>query len=453
MFALAACGPGVTAPAAPAVGNAQDIYDEMLQRYARAKSYADHGEATIEAVTAGGIERDQLTFATHYVRGDRFRFDLAVERDPQKAIELWSDKTHTYLKAFFNDTIIDYGTNLVAALRAPAGITAGLTTELPLALLDRHARPTAVRVVPSNGPLWHLVATFEGHDIELYIDRKSLLVTRTERELHSVQTTSRPVATVIKVTVTYEGAVDGNVVIAAPELTLPVVPDGPPAWLGILTDSTTSRVQQVIPGAPADTAGVKVGDEVVSIDGHVVATGKDVVDNAHKLRPEQKAAVVVKRNGTSVPLTVVAKARPDAQAMQAKFVGSPAPLLAVPGLDGKPIDLATLRGSVVVVDFWATWCKPCAVTTPHLDKLAKRYPALRVVGISDEPRDDVTGYLAKHPVSYAQALDASDQATRDYLIQGLPTVYVIDKAGIVRFTAVGVPDFDDLDAAVVKALN
>lgn len=428
----------------------------MMQRYTYANTYSDRGTVTIEVVSGTESEREQLDFTTSYVRNDTFRLELTVEKDPKKTLELWSNKTHTYIKAFFNDSIVDYGADLVAALRAPAGITAGLTTEVPFALLGKYPRPTAITVVPNTHPVWALEATINGSEVELFIDRKSLLLKRIERIQRTAATASRPVVATIKTTITYDAVVDGTVTAAmvkAPELTLPVVPDGPPAWLGILTDPTTSRVQQVIAGAPADLAGVKVGDEVVSIDGHAVTTGKDVVDNAHKLRVEQKAPIVVKRNGTDVPLTVVAKARPDAAQLQAKFVGNPAPPFSLSAVDGKTIDLASLRGQVVVVDFWATWCKPCAITTPHLDKLAKGYPTLHVIGISDEDRDDVTGYLAKHPVSYPQALDAHSTASRDYLIQGLPTVYVIDKTGVVRYTAVGVPDFDELDAMVNKLLK
>jgi thiol-disulfide isomerase/thioredoxin len=456
LWVLAAgCGPGLAPP--PLVpANGSQIYDWMLQRYAYAKTYSDRGEVTIEVVSGTDSDREQLSFATSYVQDDKFRFEMTVEHDPKKTLELWSNKTHTYIKAFFNDSIVDYGADLVAALRAPAGITAGLTTEVPLALLDRHARPTAVKVVPNTDPVWDLIATIDGHEIELLIDRESLLVQRIVRMQQTVATPSHPNIVTIKTTITYHAAIDRTVTAAMvkpPELlTLPIVPDGPPAWLGILTDPTSSRVQQVIPGAPADVAGVKVGDEVVSIDGHAVTTGKDVVDNAHKLRAEQKARIVVKRDGTDVPLTVVAKARPDPAQLQAKSIGSAAPPFALPGLDGTTIDLASLRGQVVVVDFWATWCKPCAITTPHLDTLAKKHPTLHVIGISDEDRDDVTAYLAKHPVSYKQALDAGDKATRDYLIQGLPSVYVIDKTGVVRYTAVGVPDFDELDAAIIKLL-
>jgi thiol-disulfide isomerase/thioredoxin len=451
---LLGCGPGLAPP--PVVpANGSQIYDWMLQRYAYAKTYSDRGEVTIEVVSGKASEREQLSFTTSYVHDDKFRLELTVEHDPKKTLELWSNKTHTYIKAFFNDSIVDYGADLIAALRAPAGITAGLTTEVPLLLLDKHARPTAIKVVPNTEPVWDLLATIDGHEIELFIDRESLLLTRIERTQRTVATASRPVVAVIKTTITYHAVLDRTVtaaMVVSPELTLPIVPDGPPAWLGILTDPTSARVQQVIPGAPADIAGVKVGDEVISIDGHAVTTGKDVVDNAHKLRAEQRAPIVVKRNGTDVPLTVIAKARPDPAQLQAKSIGSAAPPFAVPGLDGTTIDLASLRGQVVVVDFWATWCKPCAVTTPHLDKLAKAHPTLRVIGVSDEDRDDVVGYLAKHPVSYTQALDAGGKATRDYLIQGLPTVYVIDKTGVVRYTAVGVPDFDELDAAIIKLL-
>ncbi|MEO8845654.1 MAG: redoxin domain-containing protein [Kofleriaceae bacterium] len=447
------CGP-VARPVVPA--NGSQIYDAMLQRYASAKTYSDRGEVTVELVRGKDLDREQLSFTTSYVHDDQLRFEMTVEHDPNQTLELWSNKTHTYIKAFFNDSIVDYGADVIAALHAPAGITAGLTSEVPLALLDKHPRPTAIEVVPNTGPVWELKATFGGADVELFIDRESLVLKRIERVQRTTPTASRPVVVTIKTTITYTAVLDGIVtaaMLAPPALTLPIVPDGPPAWLGILTDPKSSRVQQVIAGAPADVAGVKVGDEVVSIDGHAVTTGQDVVANAHKLRAEQKAPIVVKRNGTVVPLTVVAKARPDPAQLQAKAIGNPAPPFALHGLDGKTIELASLRGQVVVVDFWATWCKPCAITTPHLDQLAKAHPVLHVIGISDEDRDDVTAYLAKHPVSYPQALDARDEATRDYLIQGLPTVYVIDKTGVVRYTAVGVPDFDELDAAIGELLK
>ncbi|MFT3699340.1 MAG: redoxin domain-containing protein [Kofleriaceae bacterium] len=223
-----------------------------------------------------------------------------------------------------------------------------------------------------------------------------------------------------------------------------------PVWIGVITDPETARVEQVVPGAPADQAGVKVGDQVVSIAGHEVSNGKQVVAEAHALKPEQKAPVVVKRGGSTVKMTVTAKPRPSADQVQATFVGKAAPAVALRALDGTSI---AIDGHVTVLDFWATWCKPCLYTTPHLDDLAKAHPDLRVIGISDDDIDLLRTHLAAHPVSFAQARDDDSAASRAYLIQGLPTIIVIDRTGIVRWATVGVPDLDQLDATIVRLLK
>ena len=84
-------------------------------------------------------------------------------------------------------------------------------------------------------------------------------------------------------------------------------------------------------------------------------------------------------------------------------------------------------------------------------KLASK--GLRVIGISDESPGDVSAFLANHKVSYALALDPQNATNAAYLIQGLPTIFVIDKAGLVQFTAVGVPDFEQLDAVVSRLMK
>ena len=75
-----------------------------------------------------------------------------------------------------------------------------------------------------------------------------------------------------------------------------------------------------------------------------------------------------------------------------------------------------------------------------------------MIGISDEDKDTIAAYLVKHKMTYPIAVDADNKATRAYLVQGLPSVFVIDKAGVIRYAAVGVPDFKELDAAISKAL-
>jgi thiol-disulfide isomerase/thioredoxin len=449
VVAIGCSSPPVKQPEPP-----PNAWQRMVQAYESAKTYSDHGVVTIEVVSGRDSAREQIAFETGYVQNDRFRMALTFDMDPKKTVEVWSDTTHTYVKSFDADAIVDFGPDLIGALRSLSSGSAELTTTVPFALLDQ-LKPTATLAshTDARGNVV-LAATVAGDDIEWTLDRATFVVRGVERVRHAKRVTTKA-DVVIKTTITYEPVLGGAVaeaMLKPPGLTLPIEPFGPPVWIGIMTDPTSTRVQQVVPGAPAATAGVQIGDEVVSIDGHPVTNGKEVVATAHQLHADRKSPMVVKRNGAEVSLTVVAKPRPDAEEVQAKYVGNPAPAFSVASIDGATIDLASLAGHVVVIDFWATWCKPCAITTPHLDELAKQHPDLRVVGISDEDPADVRAFLAKHPVGFSQALDTGDKATRDYLIQGLPTLYVIDKAGVVRYTAVGVPPFGELDAAIAKLL-
>lgn len=435
--------------------NGWQLYQSMLQVYEYAKTYSDHGVVTVEVISGQESEREQIEFETAYVQNDRFRIAFTFDRDHEKAVELWSNKTRTYVKTFDDDVITDFGPDLVGALHALSAGSAELTTTVPFALLDQlRATPPNITIVTEHGHI-ALAAKVEGDDIEWTLDPATFVIRSVERVRHAKRAITNA-DVVIKTTITYEPVINGAVaeaMLKPPQLTLPIEPFGPPVWIGIMTDPSSTRVQRVVPGAPAAIAGVELGDEIVSIDGHPVTNGKEVVATAHALHADRKVPIVVKRNGTEMPLMVVAKPRPDAAAVQSKYIGNPAPAFSVASVDGKStIDLASLSGHVVVIDFWATWCKPCAITTPHLDELAKQHPDLRVVGISDEDLDDVRAFLANHPVGFVQTLDAGDKATRDYLIQGLPTLYVIDKAGVVRYTAVGVPPFGELDAAIKKLL-
>ena len=91
--------------------------------------------------------------------------------------------------------------------------------------------------------------------------------------------------------------------------------------------------------------------------------------------------------------------------------------------------LADVRGHVAIVDFWATWCGPCAMAMPHLVELGHKYKDLRIVGISDEDTADITKYVADHGIDYTIARDVDDVVTGHYLVTGLPTLVIIDKAG------------------------
>jgi thiol-disulfide isomerase/thioredoxin len=436
-------------PVAPPDPNG--LVREMAARYHTLVTYADRGKVTIEVTSAGKTQTESHVFATSYVRNDRLHFAFDQIGSLDDSFDLWSNGVHTYAKAHSLDHIVDFEKQPALALTALAEASHGVTRRAVWNLEHVAIVPDALVVAAGDARTWHLT----GKDDELFIDRRTMLLSRVVEHHHFAPTPSRPVAADLTVTIDYEPRPNGKIGEAAlrpPELTLPIESMFPPAWLGILPDGTTSRVAEVVPGGPAEKAGLRSGDEITSIDGHPISTSKEVVATSHAMKPQQTAMIVVKRGATNVPIAVVAEARPSADQLQAGLVGHPAPAFSLPALaGGPPIELAA--GSATVLDFWATWCGPCAILSPHLAEMAKRFPSLRVIGISDEDPSDVGAYLVRHAMTYPIAIDAGDKATRSYLVQGLPSVFVIDKAGVVRYAAVGVPDFTELDAAVAKAIR
>jgi thiol-disulfide isomerase/thioredoxin len=147
-------------------------------------------------------------------------------------------------------------------------------------------------------------------------------------------------------------------------------------------------------------------------------------------------------------------ARASGGSLEPTTQGAPAPnvqasvLANAPNPGQKVVDLASLRGRVVVLDFWATWCGPCNVTSPILDAFAKAHAAegVTVVGISqDNDPEDVASWLARHEVSYVVAHDGTGQAGRTYGVTNLPTLVVVDREGNIRAKRVGVTQRGELE--------
>ena len=123
-------------------------------------------------------------------------------------------------------------------------------------------------------------------------------------------------------------------------------------------------------------------------------------------------------------------------------VGDAAPPLDLPRLDagGEWIKLEALRGQVVYVDFWASWCGPCRLSFPQLEQLRQelgpRGFEVYAVGV-DENREDALAFLAREPVTYPVLWDPSGDSPRSYAILGMPTGYLLDREGSVRLVHKG----------------
>ncbi len=109
---------------------------------------------------------------------------------------------------------------------------------------------------------------------------------------------------------------------------------------------------------------------------------------------------------------------------------------ALSDLDGQPVRLADLRGRVVWLNFWASWCPPCQSETPILRDLAERYRdrGLAVVGIAvqESSPENVAAYAAKYQLGYTIAPDSTGEIFRAFRLYGLPTQFFIGQEGAIR---------------------
>ncbi len=230
----------------------------------------------------------------------------------------------------------------------------------------------------------------------------------------------------------------------------------PPSWIGVRFDKTATTVLRVIPGSPADTAGLRVDDEVLALDGKPALSAPNLVREIRGRAMGAKVALVVLRAGKQVTLSLTVEARPeDDELVRRALIGKPAPGFEADLVRGNySASLADLSGQVVVLDFWATWCGPCAMTMPTLDAWQTKYgpKGLRIVGVSSEDRPEIQRWVDAHPLAYAIARDAEAKIARDYFLLGVPMLVVIDRAGVVRHVQLGASDFAAVETAFSRLL-
>ena len=131
-------------------------------------------------------------------------------------------------------------------------------------------------------------------------------------------------------------------------------------------------------------------------------------------------------------------------------VGQVAPDFDLPGA-GAPVKLSTMRGNVVYVDFWASWCGPCKQSFPWMNEMQAKYGAqgLTIVGISvDKKRADAEAFLAGTPAKFTVAYDEKGVTPTAYQIKGMPSSYLVGRDGKVIATHAG---FRDDERAALEA--
>lgn len=128
------------------------------------------------------------------------------------------------------------------------------------------------------------------------------------------------------------------------------------------------------------------------------------------------------------------------------LVGAPAPAFELRDVAGGNQSLAAHAGKVVIVDFWATWCKPCKESFPAYQKLVTQVGSdLVVVGVSqDDDAKGIPAFLSETGAKFPIVWDDGKSVAKSYDPPSMPTAFVIDKSGIVRFVHVGYHPGDEV---------
>jgi peroxiredoxin len=107
-------------------------------------------------------------------------------------------------------------------------------------------------------------------------------------------------------------------------------------------------------------------------------------------------------------------------------------------LDGKTYTLESLKGRVVLLNFWATWCPPCRKEMPDMEKLYREYESkgLTVLAVSDENRETVENFLLKNPYTFPVLLDAGRKVNTAFMVEGIPKSFIFDREGRLAAQAI-----------------
>ena len=142
----------------------------------------------------------------------------------------------------------------------------------------------------------------------------------------------------------------------------------------------------------------------------------------------------------------------DATASQ----GKPAPDFMLQDVSGKSVRLRDLRGQVVLINLWATWCPPCIAEMPDLAAVynAHKSEGLVILGVDDQERPEtVTDFISHNPLPYPILLDTDSRVARAYRTNFLPASFLIDRRGVLRATMPGQNNRTKLEAAIKPLLT
>ena len=240
---------------------------------------------------------------------------------------------------------------------------------------------------------------------------------------------------------------------------------GAPGWLGVALSAQPPNqpgvlVSSVLRRSPADVSGLAVGDVVIAVDGQRVNDPTELSRHVAGLGAGRRASFMVQRAGADRLLAIELGENPGFEGqLRLGFVDAGAPEFEhVEVAQGAlPPTLEGLRGRVVVLEFWATWCGACRALLPTLNAWHERLQTRGglVVSVTTDPVGKAARVAAELGLAYPVLADPDGSTAQAYQAFALPTLFVIDRTGVVRDVSVGYDPrrIAELEATVARLLS
>jgi cytochrome c biogenesis protein CcmG/thiol:disulfide interchange protein DsbE len=145
----------------------------------------------------------------------------------------------------------------------------------------------------------------------------------------------------------------------------------------------------------------------------------------------------------------------DPAEIRSPLIGKPAPEFALKAVgSGQMIDIASLRGKPVVLNFWATWCVPCYQEHPVLVQNAQMIPNVQFIGVVfNDTEDKINAFLRERGSAYPTLLDEQGKTAIEYGVGGVPETYFLNRQGVIVAKFTGPMTTEILQSNVAKALQ
>lgn len=219
-------------------------------------------------------------------------------------------------------------------------------------------------------------------------------------------------------------------------------------WLGVVlapaaTGTEGVPVSQVVRGSPAHRANLAAGDRITTVEDRTVRTPNEVIDAVKAMSPGQTVRVTFLRSGKKLQAQTTLVAMPTGEALlRMQHGGKRAPeLVGTRPVTGLPsaASVASLRGRVVLVEFWSPYCVACRLSSPHLNAWARQYAArgLTVLGVGTDEPDAIASSAREWGLGYPLVADPAMETWKAWGIRDAPSMLLIDRRGVVRDVATG----------------